>query len=136
MPQYTVHLVVLKQHGRRTGQGILNAFTAGKLVTQRRHLIDFKQDARIDLTGKILSRPAAGQGKQINIGTQVTGITDLPTTEERLQRHRAAECQADIGIRCVGKREIHQLVDETGHMEQVLGNRTGVGNIRRLIDIH
>ena len=76
-----------------------------------------KQHVGVDLAREVLAGPAAGQRQQVDVGPQVAGRADLPAGQERLQRHRAAERQADVRIGCVGQREVHHLGDEAGHMK-------------------
>ena len=133
LPQDAVHLVVLEQHGVGADQGVLDALAAGELVADGAHQPHLEEHARVDLPGKVLARSAAGQRQQVEVGPQIAGRADLSAGQERLQGHCPAERQAHVRVRRVGHREVHHLLDEAGHLEEVFGDRPGIGDGRAAI---
>ena len=128
LPKHAVHLVVLKQHPAGADERVLDAFARCELVAERSGHADLKQNLRIDFARKFLAGSAAGESEQVEICAQVTGRANLATGQKRLQRHRAAERQTDVRVRCIGEREVHDSANEARNIEQSLGDLTWIEN--------
>jgi hypothetical protein len=71
----------------------------------------------------VLAHPRVGPAEDVQVGAVVHRVAHLPPGEQRLQRERAGEGQDRLRVRGGVERVAHDLVDEAGHAEQLIGDR-------------
>jgi hypothetical protein len=112
-------------------EAVLDPFAGREAGAQTIREPGLVEDTGVDLSDVVLADAGVGQAQDVEVGAVVHRVPHLPPGEQCLQRERSRKSQDRLRVRGGVERVAHDLVDESGHAEemQTLDNARSLNKI-------